>query len=139
MLATCPLKIELGNGNAMFEPVIAHVERFRAFHADLCFENSMGSGIVGFERSARRGLFVSHLVQCGEDRDCILGVEEMSTGFSFGSRGRDTRKSLAENVNSTIGLGIGRIFCGSVGQSEKASSATACFREDKIGGIRHNR
>ena len=52
----CPVEVKLFLGNAVFEPMIPHVEGFGTFHADLGFENVMCGGVVGLERRAGGGL-----------------------------------------------------------------------------------
>ena len=45
-----PIDIELFLCDAIFKPVVAHVECFGSFHANLSSENANGGRIVGFER-----------------------------------------------------------------------------------------
>ena len=47
-----PVKVKLTLRDTVLEPVVAHVEGFRLFHADLSVKDSMGSGVISFERSA---------------------------------------------------------------------------------------
>lgn len=46
--ARSPVEMKLLLGNAIFEPVVVHVEDFGVFHANLGMENVVGSGIVSF-------------------------------------------------------------------------------------------
>ena len=74
--AGCPVKVKLILRNAVLEPVVAHVEGFRLFHANLSVKDPMGSGVVSFKRSARCGLPVAHFFECSKDGDSRLCIEK---------------------------------------------------------------
>ena len=59
----------------------------------------VGSGVAGFKRRAIYWLLVAQLFKRSDHGNGFLRAEEKSTGFSFGSRGRDTFECLAENVD----------------------------------------
>jgi hypothetical protein len=106
-----PVKVKLTLRNAVFEPVVAHVEGFRLLHADLSVKDPMGSGVVSFKRSARCGLPVAHFFKCGEDGDSRLCIEKQGTGFGFRGGGGDAAECFAKDVDGPVGLGIGRGGC----------------------------
>jgi hypothetical protein len=115
--------------------VISHVERFGTFYADLCFENIVGGGIVGFERSTTGRLFVTHFFKSGDDENGLLSIQKRTTSFGFGCRRGNAPKSLAEDVDCTVGFGLRRIGRRSVTEDIDASATTASIREHKIGGV----
>ena len=79
----CPVEVKLFLGNAVFEPMIPHVEGFGTFHADLGFENVMCGGVVGLERRAGGGLGMPHFLECSDDGDGFLSSDEEAAGFGF--------------------------------------------------------
>ena len=85
-----PVEIELALGDAIFEPVVAHVESFGTFHADLGFEDVVCGRVVGFERSASGRLWMAHLGKGGDDGNSFLGGDEETAGLGFRCRGLDT-------------------------------------------------
>ncbi len=132
-----PVQVELLLGNTIFEPVIAHVKSFGFFHADCGVENTVSRGIVGFQGSASRRLFVAHFFKGSDHGNSLLGVEKKTTGFGFGGRGSNSANGFAEDMNSTIGLGIRRGGDGTVEASQEKMSgcSAASIGKDEIGGI----
>ena len=55
-----PVEVELFLINAIFEPMVSHVESFGPFHAHCGVENTMCCRVVGLKRSAGGRLFVAH-------------------------------------------------------------------------------
>jgi hypothetical protein len=132
-----PIEIELFLGNSIFEPMVSHVESFGFFHANRSVENTMGRRVVGFQGSAGGWLLVAHFFEGGDHRDSFLGVQEETTGFSFGGRSGNSPNGFAENVNSAVG---GRIRRGTGGtgktcQEKVTGGATASIGKNEIGSI----
>ena len=113
-----------------------HVEGLGVFFTYLSFKNIVGSGIVGFKRHAREGLFVSHFFKKGsDDWDSFLAVEKKTTSFSFGSGGRNAAKSFAKNTDHTIWFGIRRRGSWEITEKVDASTAAASIGKYKISSI----
>lgn len=132
-----PVEIELLLGNAIFEPMITHVEGFGFFHANFGVENPVCSGIVGLKRSTGCRLRMAQFCESGEHWDGFLRVEKQTSGFGFRGRGSDCSNGFAENVNCTVGDRIGRGAGGTgKGGEEKVTSSTAAgIGEDKVSGV----
>jgi hypothetical protein len=132
-----PVEVELVLSDTIAKPVVTHVKCFGAFHADLRFKDAGSSGTVGFERSTRGRLRMSHFDEGSKKRDSGLSVKKKTAGLSFGSGGCNTFEGFAEYVNSTIGSGIGRIGGGTgvVSEEKMTSSTTAGIGQNEIGGI----
>ena len=62
-LALGSIQIELLLGNSIFDPMIPHVKRLGAFHADLGLQDVVSGGIVGFNGRAKGRLGMSHLCE----------------------------------------------------------------------------
>ena len=103
-----PVQIELPAGNAVSEPMIAHVKSLRLFHANLRVENTVSGSIVGFKWSTSSRLFVTHFFQSSKHRHGFLGIEEEAASFGFGGGGGNSANGFAQDMNSTVELGVGR-------------------------------
>ena len=122
-------------GNAIFEPVTAHVEGFGSSHADFPFENIVCGGVVGFERSTGWWLFVAHFFKSSDDRSSFLSVDEQASSFSFGCRRGSTFDSFAEDVDCAVFRRFWRICRGSVTEDADTGATAAGVWEHKTGGI----
>jgi hypothetical protein len=71
-----PVQVELFLGNAIFEPMVAHVKSLGFFHAYGGVENTVSRGVVGFQGSACGRLLVSHFLEGSDHGDSFLGVQE---------------------------------------------------------------
>ena len=78
-----PIEIKVRARNAIFEPVVAHVKSFGAFHAHFGSENVMSSGVVGFKGSAGSGLFMTQFSEGSNERNGFLTVEKQAASFCF--------------------------------------------------------
>lgn len=92
--------------------MIAHVEGFRFFHANLGVKYAMGGRVVGFEGNADRRLRMAHFFEGGNHGNGLLSIEKETASFGFGSGCSNRTNGLAENVNSTVGYGFRRVACG---------------------------
>jgi hypothetical protein len=90
-----PVEEELALAYAALEPMIPHTKGFGAFKTDFCMENTIGSGIVGFEWSPSVGLRMTHFRQGSPNGDGILSIQEEGADFSFGSGGSNGAQSFA--------------------------------------------
>jgi hypothetical protein len=79
-----PIKIELVLGDPIFEPMITHVKGFGFLEPNLCVENAVSSGVVGFKWSASQRLFVTHFFESSADWYSILSIEKKCADFGFG-------------------------------------------------------
>jgi hypothetical protein len=70
--------------NAIFKPVVSHVEGFGSFHSDFGVKDAVSSRVVSFERVPVGGLFVTHLFKRSDKRDGFLGVEKKTRSFCLG-------------------------------------------------------
>ena len=100
--ATLPENIKLFLITAVTQPPPAHVKGFGSFEADLGGKDAVSSGVVSFEGNTGRGLRMTHLGESGDDRDSLLGIEEETANFGFGSGGGNSAKGFAENVEGTV-------------------------------------
>ena len=107
--AGSPIKMKLFVGNSVTEPMITHVKSFGAFHTNLGLKDIIGSRIVSFEGGAGGRLGMAHLGESSDERNGFLCIEEEATSLGFGGRGRNAAKSLAKDMNGTIGVRNGRI------------------------------
>jgi hypothetical protein len=132
-----PVQIELLLGDAIAQPVIAHIKRFWLFHANLGVEDAMCCGIVGFKRSTSDRLRVSHFFELRANGDSISGIEKTTAGFGFGSGGSKGAECFAEIKNRTVAFGVWRITSGRVksGKEKMTCSTTASIGENKVGCI----
>ena len=73
---------------------------------NLSFKNVVVSGIVGFNRSSREGLYIAHFLKGSDNRDSFVTVEKETTIVGFGSRGGNAAESFAKNMDSTIRFGV---------------------------------
>ena len=132
-----PVEVELFLINAIFEPMVSHVESFGFFHAHGGVENTMCCRIVSLKRSASRRLFVPHFFEGGDHGDGFLGVEKETTGFGFRGRGSNRPNGFAKDVNGAIG-GWSRRGTGGTrksGQEKMTGSTAASVGKDKVCGI----
>ena len=89
--------------------MVAHVECFEAFHADLGAENTDGSGVIRFERCTGRWLFVAHFFQSCDHGDSFLGVEKETAGFGF--RDAATLQIVLQRTwTAPFGFGVGGLL-----------------------------
>ena len=132
-----PVEVKLFLLFTVTEPVIAHVKRFGAFHADGGAKNADGGGTVSFERSTSGWLGMAHFKQGCEERNGRLSVEKKGTGFGFGGGGSNTAECFAKDVDGTIGFGRWRWHggTGEIGEEKMSSSAAAGVGENEICGI----
>ena len=79
-----PVEVKLLLSNAIFEPVVTHVKRLGAFHADCGMEDAVRGGVVGFDRRAGWGLLVAHFFKGGANGNSLLRIEEQASDFGFG-------------------------------------------------------
>ena len=86
--------VQLGLGDAVLEPVVAHVEGFGPFHLHLCFGDVVGCGIVGFKGSFSGQLLVAHFFNSGDDGNGLLAVEKEAASLGFSCGDRDPRRVL---------------------------------------------
>ena len=114
--AAAPVDEELAFGDAVFDPVEAHVDGFGAALFDSVIGNAGGAGVIGLDGSGWLGM--PHFVECGAEPDPIFCVVEEGTEFGFGGRGHDSLDDGAVDVNgaierrwSAIGIGgLGGVF-----------------------------
>ncbi len=111
--------------DAIFEPVIAHVKGFGSFHADLGFENVMGSGVVGLKWGAFGRLLVAHFFKRSCHRNSFLCIHKEANCFGFGGGSRNSTNSFAEYVNGTIGGWLRRSSSGMIAEKKQTSTTTA--------------
>ena len=97
-----PIKIELGLGDTVLEPMIAHVKGFGFLETNLCMENAVSSGVVGFKWSASERLFVTHFLKSSADRYSVLGIEKECSNFGFGGGSSNAAERFAKNMNGTV-------------------------------------
>ena len=81
-----PEEIELSLSNAVFDPVVAHVEGFGALHADLGRKDVMSCGIVCFDGCAGVRLWMSEFDQSLDDWNSFLCSHKDTAGFGFRCR-----------------------------------------------------
>jgi hypothetical protein len=102
-----PVEIELELRDAILEPVVAHIESLRAFHADLNFEDVVGCRIVGLEGSPSGWLFVAHLFKGSDDRYGFLAVEKEPPVSASAAEAGTPRMVLQRTWTAPLGLGVG--------------------------------
>ena len=79
-----PVEEELALADAALEPMIPHIKGFGAFETDFRMENTVGSGIVGFQGSPSVRLRMAHFLQGSANGNGVLGIEEEGSDFGFG-------------------------------------------------------
>ena len=122
-----PVEVELLGFDAVNEPMMAHVERFWAFEANVSVEDAEGGRVIGFERSAGRWLRMTHLCQRSDDRNSFLGVEKKGTGLGFGGGSSNGADCFAKDMDSGVGGREGRSTDSGreSGQKKMAGGSTA--------------
>jgi len=132
--------MELFLGNAILEPVVTHVKGFGFFQTHVSMQNTVCSGVIGFNWSVDRRLRMAHFFQGGDHGNGFLGIKKETASFGFGGRGSDGANSFAEHMNRTVGCGRRRRTSGTrKGSEEKMSSSTAAnIGKDKICSIGTN-
>ena len=136
-----PVEVELFGADAVDEPMVAHVERFGAFHTDLGAEDTESGGVVCLEGSAGGRLGVPHFGEGGDYGNRLLGVEEEGTGLSLGSGGSNGTDRFTKDMDSGVGGGSrGQTDSGGEsGEKKIARGTTASVREDEVRGVGANR
>jgi hypothetical protein len=99
-----PVEGELALADAALEPMVPHVEGFRTFETDCCMENTVGSGIVGFEGGPSSGLRMAHFFKGSANGNGVLGIEKEGPDFSFGGGCSNGAQSFTQNVDGSVGF-----------------------------------
>jgi hypothetical protein len=98
--AAAPVDKELALGDAVSDPVEAHVDGFGAALFDGVVGNARGTGVVGLDGSGWLGM--SHLGEGGPEPGTIFGIVEEGAKFGFGGRGDNSFDDGAVDMNGTI-------------------------------------
>ena len=125
------IDLELALGNAVAEPVEAHVDGFGLVLIDGVVEDTIGGAVFGSDRG--RGLFVSQFNEGDLVWDCCTGIEVAYIDFRFSSEGEDI---LHDDGNSAEG-GVEE-FTIFVAKEEEASCSASGSVGNKVGGITVN-
>jgi hypothetical protein len=122
-----PVEVELFLLDSVKEPMPSHIEGFRFFQSDFGMKNTVGCGVVCFEWNATGWLRMPHFRQGGNDRHSFLCIEEQSSYFGFGSRGRNGANGFAEDMNGAVGFGTWGVTDGTrkIGEEEMSGRPTA--------------
>ena len=99
-----PVEEELALADAALEPMITHVESFRTFETDCGMENTVGSGIVGFQGGPSSGLRMAHFFKGSANGNGVLGIEKEGPDFSFGGGCSNGAQSFTQNVDGSVGF-----------------------------------
>jgi hypothetical protein len=83
--AAAPVDKELAMGDAVSDPVEAHVDGFGAALFYSVVGNARCTGVVGLDWSG--WLWMSHLSEGGPEPGTIFGIVEEGAEFGFGCRG----------------------------------------------------
>jgi hypothetical protein len=98
--AAAPVDKELALGDAVSDPVEAHVGGFGAALFYSVVGNARGTGVAGLDGSG--WLWMSHLGEGSPEPGTIFGVVEEGAKFGFGCRGDNSFDDGAVDMNGTI-------------------------------------
>ena len=118
-------------GNAVSEPVEAHVNDFESVLLDGVVEDTIGGAVVGSDRG--RELFVSEFNESDSVWDCCTGIEVAYTDFGFSSGGEDILHDGCDGVEG--GFEEFTIF---LSEEEEAFCLASGSAGNKVGGITVN-
>ena len=123
--------MKLALGNAVSDPVEAHVDDFGSILFDGVVEDTIGCAVVGSDRG--RGLFVSQFNEGDSVRDCYMGIQVACTDYRFGSGREDILHDGGDGAEG--GVEEFTIF---VSEEEEASCSASSLAGNKVGGITAN-
>jgi hypothetical protein len=95
-----PVDKELAFGDAVFDPVEAHVNGFGATLFDSVVGYAGSTGIVSLDGSGWLGM--AHLGEGGAEPGTIFGIVEEGAKFGFGGGGHNSLDDGAGDVNGAI-------------------------------------
>ena len=95
-----PIDLELALGDAVAEPVKAHVNGFGSILLDGVVEDTIGSAVVGLDRG--RMLPESQFNESDSVGDCHTGIEVASTEFGFSGIGEDVLHDCCHGAEGCI-------------------------------------
>ncbi len=138
--AAAPVDKELALGDAVSDPVEAHVDGFGAALFDGVVGNARGTGVVGLDGSG--WLWMSHPGESGPEPGTIFGVVEEGAKFSFGGRGDNSFDDGAVDMNGTIerrrgrvGIRCGGWICGKRAEEEGSTGTGAGLSLREVRGV----
>ena len=73
VFAFCPEQVELALRDAIFDPMVSHVEGLGSLHSDLRSKYIVCRGIVGFDWGTGDWLWVAKFDECSNDGASFLG------------------------------------------------------------------
>ena len=137
---TAPVDRELVVGDAVFDPVEAHVNGFGRTLFDSVVGDAGGAGIVSLDGSGWLGM--AHLGEGGAEPGTIFGIIEEGAKFSFGGGGHNSLDDGAVDVDgaverwrSRVGIGWSSWIFGKGAEEEDATGTGTCFAFREVRGV----
>ena len=138
--AAAPVDKELVFGDAVFDPVEAHVNGFGTTLFDSVVGDAGSAGIVSLDGSGWLGM--AHLGEGGAEPGTIFGIIEEGAKFSFGGGGHNSLDDGAVDVNgaverwrSRVGIGWGSRIFGEGAEEEDATGTGTGFGLREVRGV----